>query len=107
VRAVAKVAAVSPIRLEPFADEHVAHLDSLAADEDVLRFTRIPVPAPRDFGARWVERYRQGRIDGTSAAFALVDDDGAFLGAVMAPTIDACGCSGSGRSSRARSGSSC
>jgi RimJ/RimL family protein N-acetyltransferase len=80
---------VSRIRLEPFADEHVADLDALVEDEEVLRFTRIPVPPPPGFGARWVERYRQGRLDGTSAAFAVLDDDGAFLGAVMAPTIDA------------------
>jgi RimJ/RimL family protein N-acetyltransferase len=83
------VAAVSPLRLEPFADEHAPHLDSLTEDEDVLRFTRIPSPAPPGFGARWVERYQQGLVDGTSAAFAVLDDDGAFLGAVMAPTIDA------------------
>jgi RimJ/RimL family protein N-acetyltransferase len=83
------VAAVSSLRLEPFADEHVPHLDALVADEDVLRFTRIPVPPPPGFGTRWVERYRQGRLDGTSEAFAVLDDHGSFLGAVMAPTIDA------------------
>jgi RimJ/RimL family protein N-acetyltransferase len=83
------VAAVSAIRLEPFSDEHVPHLDALVEDEDVLRFTRIPAPAPPGFGARWVDRYTQGRRDGTSEAFAVLDDDGEFLGAVMAPTIDA------------------
>jgi RimJ/RimL family protein N-acetyltransferase len=80
---------VSALRLEPFAEQHVDALDELCADEDVLRFTRVPVPPPPGFGHRWLERYEQGRRDGTAEAFALVDEDGTFLGAVMAPTIDA------------------
>jgi hypothetical protein len=46
-------------------------------DLDVQRFTRIPVPAPPGFVRDWHDRYEQGRRDGTSEAFALVDEQGA------------------------------
>jgi RimJ/RimL family protein N-acetyltransferase len=58
-------------------------------DEDVLRYTRIPDPAPAEFAHEWFEFYEEGRRDGTREAFAVVDaDDGSFLGLALAFGID-------------------
>ncbi len=77
------------MRLEPLAERHVADLDALTADPDTVRFTRILEPPPPGFAHAWLERYERGRADGTSAGFAAIDDDGAFLGVALAPRIDA------------------
>jgi RimJ/RimL family protein N-acetyltransferase len=56
-------------------------MDTLARDQDVARFTRIPEPVPDGFGARWVERYTRGRDARTNEGFAIVDSEsGDFLG---------------------------
>jgi RimJ/RimL family protein N-acetyltransferase len=57
-------------------------------DPDVLRFTRIPEPPPEGFVPSWLERYEEGRIEGTREAFAIEDEAGSFLGLAVAPTID-------------------
>jgi RimJ/RimL family protein N-acetyltransferase len=76
------------VRLVPFAAEHLAGVDAMLDDPDVLRFTRIPVPVPDDFSRTWLERYETGLVEGTRAAFAAVDADGRFLGLALAPKID-------------------
>ena len=64
-------------------------MDSLARDEDVARFTRVPEPVPENFGARWVERYARGHEQRTQAGFAIVDaDTGDFLGFVALVQYD-------------------
>jgi len=57
-------------------------------DPDILRFTRIPEPSPPGFARAWLERYEEGRAEGTREAFAVVDEDGHLLGLAVAPTID-------------------
>jgi RimJ/RimL family protein N-acetyltransferase len=57
-------------------------------DPDVLRFTRIPEPPPEGFVRSWLERYEEGRRDGSREAFAIEDEAGGFLGLAVAPTID-------------------
>jgi RimJ/RimL family protein N-acetyltransferase len=79
---------MTPLILEPFAERHLADLDPVIADPDVLRFTRIPEPTPPDFARHWLARYEEGRRDGTSEAFAAVDADGRLLGLGLAPEID-------------------
>ena len=37
------------VRLEVFERSHLGVISELAADPDVLRFTRFPVPVPPDF----------------------------------------------------------
>jgi len=76
------------LRLVPLAEEHLDDVAALLDDPDVLRFTRVPDPPPPDFARRWLERYEQGRRDGTREAFAAVDDSGRFLGLALAPEID-------------------
>jgi RimJ/RimL family protein N-acetyltransferase len=76
------------VRLVPLGDEHLPDVAALVADPDVVRFTRFPVPLPDGFLARWYARYRDGRADGTRAAFAIVDAGGAFLGLALAVHID-------------------
>jgi len=66
----------------------VPGLEAVLDDPDVQRFTRVPVPAPPGFAEAWVERYEQGRRDGSRDAFAVVDDAGAFLGAAFAVDVD-------------------
>jgi RimJ/RimL family protein N-acetyltransferase len=74
--------------LRPLADEHLDAVGALFDDPDVLRFTRLPVPPPPGFERTWLDRYEAGRRDGTREAFAVVDDDGSFLGMAMAVDID-------------------
>ena len=74
--------------LRPLAEEHLDAVGGLFDDPDVLRFTRLPVPPPPGFERQWLDRYQAGRRDGTREAFAVVDDDGRFLGMAMAVDID-------------------
>ena len=75
--------------LERLSARHVPDLDALAADPSVVRFTRIPEPAPADFVETWLARYVAGERDGTCAGFAAIDEEGRFLGVGLAPAIDA------------------
>jgi RimJ/RimL family protein N-acetyltransferase len=76
------------IRLEPLGAEHVPPVEAMLDDPDVQRFTRIPVPAPDGFAADWIERYRQGRLDGEGEGYAIVDGSGEFLGVALVVRID-------------------
>lgn len=77
------------IRLEPLSAEHLPLLVSVVEDPEVQRFTRIPVPTPPDFPARWLAGYEAGRENGTRVGFAVVDDtNGEHLGLALAPTIE-------------------
>jgi RimJ/RimL family protein N-acetyltransferase len=82
------VAGDPAIRLEPLGREHVDVVARLVEDAAVQRFTRVPVPIPDGFAETWIERYEAGRRDGTREGFAVVDDDGAFLGLGLAADID-------------------
>ena len=80
---------MSGTRLEPLSAEHVDGLDAIAMDPEVQRNTYVPSPPPADFGKSWLERYEQGREDGTREGFAIVDaEDGSFLGIAVAVRID-------------------
>ena len=77
------------IRLEPLGNEHLPLLEALIEDPDVQRFTRVPVPSPPDFPARWLAGYEAGRADGTRIGFAVVDPaSGEQLGVALAPTVE-------------------
>jgi RimJ/RimL family protein N-acetyltransferase len=76
-------------RLVPFDESHLAGFEALLEDPDVLRFTRVPVPVPPGFPGLWLGNYEEGRRQGTSEAFAIVDsENGEFLGIAVAPRID-------------------
>ena len=75
------------IRLELFAAEHLPAFAALAADPDVLRFTRFPAEPPPDFAERWLAGYEEHRAAGTREAFAIVED-GVFVGFAVAVGID-------------------
>ena len=77
------------MQLRPLAASDVDDVDELIQDPDTLRFTRVPEPPPEGFAKQWYARYEQGRETSSREAFAIVDDDGAFLGLALAPTIDA------------------
>ena len=77
------------LRLVPLAAGHLDAMDALVRDPDVLRFTRVPEPAPPGFARDWLDRYLAGRADGSRIGFAVEDDAGAFLGLALAPSIDA------------------
>jgi RimJ/RimL family protein N-acetyltransferase len=76
------------IRLERLAERHVADLEALVHDPDVLRFTRVPDPPPDGFSASWIGRYVAGQHDGGCAGFAAFAGDGEFVGVGVAPTIN-------------------
>jgi RimJ/RimL family protein N-acetyltransferase len=80
---------VTTVRLEPLGESHLDALADLVADEDVLRFTRIPVPPPDGFPQAWIDSYEQGRRDGTRDGFAIVESgEGGFVGVAVVPRID-------------------
>jgi RimJ/RimL family protein N-acetyltransferase len=83
---------VSRVRLEPFAEAHVAELEAMLDDPDIVRFTRVPDAAPPGFAREWLGRYEKGRRDGTREAFAAVDPDGRLVGLALAPQIDRDAC---------------
>ena len=76
------------LRLDPFSLEHLPGVEAMLDDPDSLRFTRIPEPVPPAFAQTWLERYEEGRRDGSREAFAIVDDGGEFLGIAVVPEID-------------------
>ena len=76
------------LSLVPFGEEHLAGVEGMFDDPDLLRFTRIPEPVPPGFARTWLERYAEARTDGSRDAFAIVDDGGQFLGLALAPQID-------------------
>jgi RimJ/RimL family protein N-acetyltransferase len=76
------------IRLEPFGERHLAALEAMLGDAELLRFTRVPDPVPPGFARIWLDRYEEGRADGGREAFAIVDEDGNFLGLALAPRIE-------------------
>jgi RimJ/RimL family protein N-acetyltransferase len=75
------------IELELMSAEHLPAVESMLDDPDVVRFTRIPLPAPPGFAEAWLARYEEARRDGTREAFAIVDD-GEFLGVALAAAIE-------------------
>jgi RimJ/RimL family protein N-acetyltransferase len=77
------------IRLEPFDAGHLGAFTAMFDDSDMLRFTRLPTVPPPGYAETWLGRYEDGRRDGTSEAFAVVDaETGEFLGIGVAPRID-------------------
>jgi RimJ/RimL family protein N-acetyltransferase len=80
---------VPEIRLELFDAGHLDAFTAMFDDPDVLRFTRLPTVPPPGYAETWLGRYEDGRRDGTSEAFAVVDaETGDFLGIGVAPRID-------------------
>jgi RimJ/RimL family protein N-acetyltransferase len=75
------------IGLEPLGESHLAAVETMLDDPDLLRFTRIPEPVPPNFARTWLGLYEDGRRNGTREAFAIVED-GAFLGLALAPRMD-------------------
>jgi len=76
------------VRLEPWTEAHLDGVAELVADQETVRFTRVPAEAPPDFPRTWLERYEAGRREGSREAFAIVDGNGIFLGLALAPKID-------------------
>ena len=76
------------MELRLLAATDVDDVTELIADATTLWFTRIPEPPPEGFAQDWYERYEQGRESRSKEAFAIVGDDGAFLGLALAPAID-------------------
>jgi RimJ/RimL family protein N-acetyltransferase len=80
---------MSTIALAPLGAAHIADVEALTNDPDVLRFTRVPDPPPPRFVQTWLAAYEDGRKDGSREAFAIVGrPDGEFLGIAVAPQID-------------------
>jgi RimJ/RimL family protein N-acetyltransferase len=78
---------VHELRLVPLDEEYLDAVRAMLVDPDILHFTRIPEPTPDDFPERWIERYRNGREDGSCEGFAALDGDGRFVGLALVPTI--------------------
>jgi RimJ/RimL family protein N-acetyltransferase len=77
------------MRLVPYSASHLTPMAELIFDLDVRRYTGFPEPPDVNWLPRHLERYERGRQEGTRAAWAIVDDDGAFLGLALAPNIHA------------------
>ena len=68
------------IALEPLTQAHVPWMLGLTADDQIVRFTRVPAGADEAFVKRWIGRYESGWVDGSRAGFAVTDHDGNQLG---------------------------
>jgi RimJ/RimL family protein N-acetyltransferase len=80
------------IRLDTLAPGHLEGLAELGRDPDVQRFTYVPSPWEEGFERKWLDRYEQGRADGSRAGFAIVGaESAAFLGMVALVQIDRAG----------------
>jgi RimJ/RimL family protein N-acetyltransferase len=80
---------VSVVSLAPLGAAHIAEVEALTTDPDVLRFTRVPDPPPPRFVQAWLAGYENGRKEGTREGFAIVGEPGGeFLGIAVAPQID-------------------
>jgi RimJ/RimL family protein N-acetyltransferase len=77
------------VQFEPLGAKHLAAVEAMLDDPDLLLFTRVPEPVPDGFARSWLEGYEEGRRDGSREGFAIVDADGSFLGLALAPSIDA------------------
>ena len=77
------------IRLTLLEPSHLRHFAPLLADPATIRFTRVPANPPPDFPEYWYGLYEQGRRDGTREAFAVLGEDGDFLGLAVVPRIEA------------------
>ncbi len=60
----------------------------MLGDPELLRFTRVPEPAPPGFARTWLDGYEAARREGSREAFAIVDEAEGFLGLALAPWID-------------------
>ena len=79
---------VHAIRLEPLGASHLRAIATLADDEAVQRFTRMPVAPSAAELDEWLARYTEGRREGSRAGFAILQGGGGFLGLAVAPRID-------------------
>jgi RimJ/RimL family protein N-acetyltransferase len=79
---------VTAIALVPFGPEHLEALAPMLEDPDVRRHTFVPDPPQAGFARRWLDRYEEGRRNGTREGFAVVDTDGTMLGLALAPRIE-------------------
>src|SRR5262245_948382 len=77
------------MRLVPYSAEHLEPMAEVIFDPDVRRFTGFPEPPEVLWLPRMLERYERGRAEGLRAAWAVLGDDGEFLGMGMAVHIDA------------------
>src|SRR5437763_10442795 len=55
-------------RLELLSEQYLADVAAMFGDEDVLRYTRVPVPVPTGWEREWLDFYEAGRRDGTREA---------------------------------------
>ena len=78
---------VSPVRLMPYATEHVVAIQSYLDDPAVRAFTPVPEPVPEGHAQAYLTRFDAGRAEGTSAAWAILDDEGSVLGFACAPHL--------------------
>ena len=74
------------ILLEPLDERFAPNFAQLLADEDIVRFTRVPSNAGPGFAEAWVGRYVTGWNEGSRAGFAILSHEGEFLG--MAAIVD-------------------
>jgi RimJ/RimL family protein N-acetyltransferase len=79
------------LHFEPLAEAHLAAVALAIEDPDSERFTRFPPRPDHAFLLTWLERYEQGRRDGTREGFAVLDARGVFVGLALAPRIDVVG----------------
>lgn len=76
------------LSLVPLASEHLAALETVGADPQVQRFTRVPDPFGPAEAEWWLGHYNRGWDDGSRAGFAIVEAPAdAFVGMIAFVTL--------------------
>ena len=60
----------------------------LVQDDQIARYTRVPVGADEAFVRSWIGRYERGWVDGSRAGFAVIDREGVLLAFVAFVQLD-------------------
>ncbi|MFB9869925.1 bifunctional GNAT family N-acetyltransferase/(deoxy)nucleoside triphosphate pyrophosphohydrolase [Acetobacter farinalis] len=72
-----------PFRLRPLQPDDAAALHNLVNDWEVVRMlSRLPFPYPRNLADEWIESTLHTHRSGEGCHFAILDENGTFLGCV-------------------------
>lgn len=76
------------ITLEPIDAKHAAPVQALASDPAIGATSNIPSPYPENGAIEWIRRVTAARGQGTTYAFAIINEQGEFVGVCSLIDVD-------------------